>query len=228
MRHIPLPLITLIFMAACGQPNTAGNSPQKKDSLPATKDSTADDTTHYTFSHADEYSNERGVTSADLNTFIPAGYSILDKVSGDLNRDSFPDVILILRRNGEDTIKVDTALKRPLLILTGQPDSSLKLAARNDNAVLCYYCGGPIGDPYQETIIKKGYFSLEFYGGNADRWARTITFKYVPADSSWYLHKDGIDSFNGLSDNPKHHVKIRSEKDFGKLPFTRFNAETDQ
>ena len=243
MRHIRLPLISLrlplislILLAACGQPNTTGNPPQKQDNLPATKDSSATDTTHYTFAHADESSTHSDedptkpsiTLSANLKTFVPAGYSALDTAGGDLNRDSFPDIILILRRTGEDTINVDSAIKRPLLILTGQPDGSLKLAARNDNAVLCYHCGGAMGDPYQETVIKKGYFSLEFYGGAADRWARTITFKYVSADSSWYLHKDSHDSFNATDEHAKHTIRVRSEKDFGKLPFTQFNADPVQ
>ena len=227
MRTIHVSLISLILLAACGQPNTTGKTSQKHDSLPAAKDSSTKDTTHYTFVHADDYADKPSITLPPaLAALIPSGYSILDTANGDLNRDSYPDMIIIAKKNGEDSLDMEIAGQRPLLILTGQPDGSLKLAARNDNVVLCYRCGGALGDPYQETIIKKGYFSLEYYGGANERWSRIVTFKYSPADSSWYLHKVSEDSFLASDSNPKHTLNTWSEKELGVISFTGFNSDT--
>lgn len=159
-----------------------------------------------------------------LSQFIPQGYAILDTANGDLNLDQYPDVIMILKKNGEDSTSdvVNHPEKRPLLILTGQADKSYKLAARSDNAVYCVNCGGSMGDPYQDVVINKGYFSIEHYGGSSWRWTRTITFKYSPSDNYWYLHKDGGDSFNA-SDPDKVKTTVKTTKNFGKVPFYKFD-----
>jgi hypothetical protein len=220
-------LIGFSLLSACGQ-----HASSKLQADTTTKDSSADeDTTHYTFARSDTNAtsclHDPIAVTPDLVPFIPVGYAILDAITGDLNRDSIPDMILILKRLDEDSLSKisDTDIQRPLLILIGQPDRSYKLAARNDSAVDCVKCGGPIGDPYQETVIKNGYFSNEYYGGGWHRWSRTVTFKYVKADSAWYLHKDGHLDFAAvdIDSTEKDTTYVYSEKDFGKIPFTRFS-----
>jgi hypothetical protein len=155
---------------------------------------------------------------------VPKGYTTLYVVSGDLNLDQYADMIVVLNKEGEDTTSdvVDHPEKRPLLIFTGGANNTYTLAARNDNAVYCVNCGGVMGDPFMQVVIKKGYFSVEHYGGSAWRWTRTITFKYLPADKYWYLHKDGGDSFHA-ADPDKVTTKVRTTKDFGKVPFDKFD-----
>ena len=229
MRCTLLSLISLILLAACGQPN-ATSQPTKKDSAPISgtpASRASEDTTNDLLVHADDYADNPRITlPSALATLIPSGYSLLDTARGDLNRDSFPDLIIIAKKNGEDTLDMQGTVQRPLLILTGQPDGSLKLAARNDNVVLCSRCGGALGDPYQQTVIKKGYFSLEYYGGSGERWNRIVTFKYSPADSSWYLHKVSEDSYQSTQSNPKHTISTWSEKELGVIPFIKFNSDT--
>ncbi|HTI92361.1 MAG TPA: hypothetical protein VL727_17320 [Puia sp.] len=229
MRSIHISLISLILLAACGQPNASGKSPQKQDSTPISDSLTSkapEDTSHYTFAHADDYEDRMPINlPPSLANLVPKGYSVLDTASGDLNLDSLPDMILILHRTDEAASNSDlTTSQRPLLILTGQPDHSLKLATQNNNAVLCRQCGGQMGDPYQRTVIKKGYFSLEFYGGAAERWEEIITFKYAPTDSTWYLHKFSKTTFDAADEKARHNTDIISEKDFGKISFNEFNA----
>jgi hypothetical protein len=77
-------------------------------------------------------------------------------------------------------------------------------------------------------VIKNGYFSIEHYGGSAERWTRTITFKYSTTDSSWYLHKDGHESFSAVDENAKKTTKIYTVKDFGKVKFTDFDIYKDR
>lgn len=177
------------------------------------------------FSQSSVSMNEK---QGGIEKFIPEGYTLLDSATCDLNLDPYPDILLVLKKRGEDSISnvVDYTVIRPLLILIGQADKQFKLAARNDNAVYCVNCGGMMGDPYMGVVIKKGYFSIEHYGGSAWRWTRIITFKYSTADKNWYLHKDGGDSYH-TSDPDKVETKIRTTKEFGKIAFDKFDIYSD-
>lgn len=163
-----------------------------------------------------------------IEKFIPEGYTLLDSATGDLNLDPYPDILLVLKKSGEDSISnvVDYTVKRPLLILIGQADKQFKLSARNDNAVYCVNCGGMMGDPYMGIVIKKGYFSIEHYGGSAWRWTRIITFKYSTADKNWYLHKDGGVYYH-TTEPDKMETNIKTTKEFGKIAFDKFDIYSD-
>lgn len=160
----------------------------------------------------------------ELLKFIPTNYSILDTLSGDLNLDKKMDYILVLKKEGEDTLSdvVNIPEKRPLLILLREESGKLKLVGRNDNTVYCFDCGGMMGDPYMGITIKNGYFSVEHYGGSGWRWRRIITYKFSKKKSEWFLHKDVSESFHA-TDPEKIEYKIRSKKDFGLVKFEDFD-----
>jgi hypothetical protein len=158
--------------------------------------------------------------------FILDGYEELGTEEGDLNKDAYPDVVLALKMIGETDVPdpYDNPAKRPLLLLLGQPDGSLELAARNDNVVLCQACGGVFGDPWNGITIKDGYFSIEHYGGSNWRWTRIITFKWSEKDNEWLLHKDGGVSYH-TSDPDKMKEEVKTVKDFGVVPFGKYKYE---
>ncbi|WP_374949940.1 hypothetical protein [Mucilaginibacter sp.] len=161
---------------------------------------------------------------ADLKGFIPKGYVALNLTKGNLNRDVYPDAVMVLYKKGEEKTSDVTSHpeKRPLLLLLGQADNTYKLAARSDNAVYCVDCGGQMGDPFTDITIKNGYFSVEHYGGAAQRWSRIVTFKFSPADKKWFLYKDGTEYFDAT--NPgKITSEVETVKNFGKVPFQKFN-----
>jgi len=161
---------------------------------------------------------------AVLKKFVPKGYQALNMTKGDLNLDAYPDVIMVLKKIGEEETTDDSEHpeKRPLLILIGQPDKSYKLAARSENTVYCYKCGGIMGDPFSGITIKKGYFTVEHFGGSAWRWTRFVTYKYSASDKNWYLHKDGHESYHATEPD-KGKTTTYTVKDFGKVPFTQFD-----
>jgi hypothetical protein len=159
-----------------------------------------------------------------LEQFIPKGYSVLNSTLGNLNLDEYDDMILVLKKDGEDTTSnvIEHPEKRPLLILIGQSGNVFKMVSKSNNVVYCEDCGGMMGDPFSGITIKNGYFSAEHYGGSNWRWTRIITFKYSASDKKWYLHKDGTDSFH-TSDPDKMETKILTTKDFGKVLFEDFD-----
>lgn len=165
----------------------------------------------------------------DISKFIPDSYAILDAVYGDLNLDKKEDLILVLKKNGEDTLSdvVDNPEKRPLLILLSDMDNKLHLVKRNDNTVYCIDCGGMMGDPYMGITIKNGYFSVEHYGGSAWRWTRIITYKYSKVDKDWLLHKDGSEGFH-IGEPDTIWRSVETSKDFGKVKFEDFDIYNEK
>lgn len=222
-----------ILLFACGdqQKPAVGQETANKDSIDIAAASVKADEYYAEDSTKKEPASAVEVKSlsSSLAAFILPGYSVLDTATGDLNLDAYPDALLILKKDGEEKTSnyPDSAALRPLIVLLGQADKSYKQAVRNDKVVLCVDCGGMMGDPYQLAVIKKGYFSIEHYGGSAWRWSRTITFKYNAGDSTWYLHKDGGDSYHS-SDPDKVTTKVRTTKDFGQVRFDRFDVYEEQ
>ncbi|MDF2192867.1 hypothetical protein [Paraflavitalea sp. CAU 1676] len=227
----PFVLICTLVVSACSDHPSAGVA--KKDSTIHRADTLKKDSTLASESGDAISPLGREVLSGldqRILSFVPAGYSVIDTCSGDLNLDQYGDMLVVLKENDEATKAKDVegeTIKRPMLVLLGQPDGTYNQVARNDNAVYCVSCGGVMGDPYQQLAIKQGYFSVEHYGGSAWRWTRVITFKYSPADSTWLLHKDGGESYH-TSDPDKVTQKVRTVKDFGKVPFTAFDIYKDQ
>lgn len=164
-----------------------------------------------------------------LKEFIPSGYVALNAESGDLNLDSIPDAILVIKKPDEkDTSDVvDHPTKRPLLVLIGEGNNKYKLAARNDDVVLCVDCGGVFGDPFEGISIKNGVFSVEHYGGSAWRWTKIITFKYTAKDKNWILSRVGSDSYHA-SDPNKVKTTIKTAKNFGKVLFEKYDGYKDE
>lgn len=162
--------------------------------------------------------------SQSLGSFVPKNYAILDTVSGDLNLDAYPDMVMILNiRSETDTSDAD----RPLLILEGISKGKYKLAGRNDHIVFCASCGGVFGDPYQAVTIEKGSFSVMHYGGSTIRWTQNITFSYQAATGKFILHCDTGESFNAT--NPGKVKKIKNQKEnWDKVSFEEFRYNGDE
>ncbi|MFN3405317.1 MAG: hypothetical protein ACK40G_14550 [Cytophagaceae bacterium] len=219
-----LPLFFIVFCFSCKQ-----SSKDQTEEVVVTEEAAVDSTTLPSgFSHVPYKETVQGL-SGSLMKFVPENYLVLDTATGDLNLDTIPDMILVLKRNDEETTSdvSENPAKRPLLILIGQADNTFKLAAKNENTVYCIDCGGMMGDPYMSITIKKGYFSVEHHGGSAWRWTRIITYKYSPEDNYWYLHKDGHESFH-TGDPEKVTTKILTKKDFGVLKFDEFDIYKEE
>lgn len=151
--------------------------------------------------------------------FIPNGFSILDSASGDINLDGIDDIVLILRRNYEQD-NSDTI--RPLLLLEGNKTGQFTLISRNDSVVMCMECGGVFGDPYNSIIIKKGYFSIEHFGGSNLRWTRSIAFKFNLKTKQFVLRRDVSFSWH-VSDPNKQTKNTTNKQDFNHLQFSQFS-----
>lgn len=149
-----------------------------------------------------------------IRQLAPLGWDIMDTATGDLNRDQYLDMLMIIR-DEQDSI-------RDLLILVGDPENDFTLAERNDSVVLCYLCGGVTGDPYMRMVIKNGYFTVEHYGGSSIRWSRYITFKYRDSEQTWYLHREAGEVYNINLESAEEQY-VEREDEYGKLKFVDYN-----
>lgn len=159
-----------------------------------------------------------------IRRVLPGGYAVLGMAKGDLNHDALPDWLVVLHRPDEQKTSdvIDHPTKRPLLVFVGGAGGTYALAARSDNAVYCVDCGGIMGDPFMGLAIKKGYFTVEHYGGSAQRWTRFVTFKYDPAARTWLLHRDGHEHFDAT--DPEHGTTTATTaKTFGRVPLAKFD-----
>jgi hypothetical protein len=167
----------------------------------------------------------------DLSGFIPEGYVVLDSVRGHLNGDAYLDMLLLLTVN-ESADSFEWA-KRPLLILTGDEEGKLQLAAKNDKVVYSGDSGGMLGDPYQEISIEKGCFTVFHYGGSRWRWEVETTFCYSDTAKNWYLEKDYHHGYYLYVDEDEEkkedddNVITKTTKDFGVIAFDKYDIYAD-
>jgi hypothetical protein len=91
--------------------------------------------------------------------------------------------------------------------------------------VLCKGCGRIFGDPYDGITIRKGYFSIEHYGGSSWRWTRIITFKYDLKSRNFKLHKDAGVSYHNTEEDMKFDPIINNKDRYGKQLFTEFRND---
>lgn len=164
------------------------------------------------------------ILPAELKPFLIPGHEVLDFVTGDLNGDKRQDLILILKRAGEDTL-LEEDYPRPLFLLLRQTTGQLKQVLRNDKAILCRRCGGVFGDPYQQTDISNNGFSFYFYGGSAWRWTYQFDFAWKPGLNNWMLVREIRGGFN--ADDPEMKMKETTIKveELGTIPISSFNSE---
>lgn len=164
---------------------------------------------------------------ANILKFVPAGYSILEFNKGDLNIDHIEDAILVLNKNGEDsTSTIENPVKRNLLILIGQSDSTYVLNSQNENAVYYYGFDANFKEAFVGLRIEKGRFVIEHYGGFAKRWGRTTTFEYNSSANNWFLLEDEYSVMDATDqDEPNKVISERklTSKKFGAIMFGKFN-----
>lgn len=117
-----------------------------------------------------------------IDSFIPKGYILFDKIYGDINKNSINDCVLIIKGTDKANIIVDTSGKsidynRRGLVILFRKNNSYEIAMKN---LKCFSSenedGGNYFAPELSIEIKNGNLMLHYSHGRYGYWF--YTFKY--------------------------------------------------
>lgn len=154
------------------------------------------------------------------------GYALESFTKGDINQDRRPDFIAVFRTLAPtDTLGGEASYSRRVALILNKGWPTVALAAYNDTVLDCTECGGGgVGDPYQQTAIKGGYFSFESLYGACRKTYVVTTFRYSKTEHNWFLHKVGQDDDD--CNNPEAPVRHQEQtvRNFGKVSFEEYEG----
>ena len=163
---------------------------------------------------------------ADVLPFVEAGTKAIAVEKSDLNGDGREDFILVLEKEKPARDADDFPVgQRPLLILLRGADGKLTVSKRNDRVVMCSQCGGVFGDPFEGVIAGRNTFSVEHYGGSAERWKFSYQFNYSRVDKTWQLVRVQEIHYHTSNPNGGTDKIYRPPKNFGKIDIANFDPE---
>jgi hypothetical protein len=153
--------------------------------------------------------------SDEVRGAIGRSFTIRDYTVGNLNNDGLDDIVVIAEPE-------NTEASRSVLLFINRGNNTFVIQGTNNTIVDCIACGGGgVGDPYQQTVIKNGYFSIELLYGANTKDAFTITFKHDKNSGNWLLHKYTQTTYN--STDPGNATTTEPEKDlYGKVTFEEY------
>ena len=121
-----------------------------------------------------------------ITDFIPKGYKLFEKISGDLNKDGLEDCVLIIKATRKDGFERDYEGKlidrnrRGIIVLFSE-EKGYKVAVKNYN---CFSSenedGGNYFSPELGVIIKDSKLYLHYYHGRYGYWE--YCFRYQNLD----------------------------------------------
>lgn len=115
--------------------------------------------------------------------FAPKGWVVEEEVTGDLNGDSKPDVVvkLIEDKPAEDKDGIPLERYRALLVLLRTDGGKLRRAATADRLLMCTTCGGMLSDPSGANVqveITKGVIVIDQLRGSREAVNTTLRFRH--------------------------------------------------
>ena len=112
---------------------------------------------------------------------IPDNYSIVDSISGDLDKDSINELVVAYNVGPENEID---GVPRELIIYKLENDKWIEWK-KSAQALYGSRDGGMMGDPYGEMEIRNGILHISQNGGSSWKWG--FTDKYCFQDGEFYL-----------------------------------------
>lgn len=112
---------------------------------------------------------------------IPDNYSVLDSVSGDLDKDSIAELVVVYNKGSENEID---GVPRELIIYKLENNKWTEWK-KSDQSLYRSRDGGMMGDPFGGIEIKNGILLISQNGGSSWKWG--FTDKYRFQDGEFYL-----------------------------------------
>lgn len=151
---------------------------------------------------------------------VPKGHRMVDSTAGPLMGPDAHGTILIteaLRSFPRD----DSGYEPRSVVLVAVSAEGQTRVGRNDRIVPCATCGGIAGDPYADTVISNGRFTIVIAGGSRERWSAQYTFAYDPDAQRFVLERANRSVVDTLTD--AHAQSDQDPQDFGVIAFDDFD-----
>lgn len=120
---------------------------------------------------------------------IPANYSIVDTVTGDLDNDNYDELVVAYNT---ELLKENESVPRELIIYKLE-NGEWAIWKKSTQALMGSKDGGMMGDPFEEIEITKGTLLIIQSGGSSWKWRQTDKYRYQ--DGEFYLI--GFSSYYG-------------------------------
>lgn len=126
-------------------------------------------------------------TGKRINDFVPANWTILSNIPGDLNNDNIPDAAIVLQY--KDSIlfansEADTVTTQPrmlIILFKNSTGNNYRLMEQNHSIIL-NHDNANMDDPFEEMSITKGILNLKFrffmYAGSWSAGTTAYKFRY--------------------------------------------------
>lgn len=154
-----------------------------------------------------------------MDSIAMEGYFVVEKKKHDLNEDTFIDEIIVLGNNEDiDPQNPDTKIA-PIIILLNQKNKKYEIL-KNERIYPNNY-----GDMFKKLEVKNHLFTVELFNEIPDKYTieKYITFSYREKSKDIILLK--YEENINWNDGTQQHI-LYTEKDFGKVLFQDFNANT--
>jgi len=111
--------------------------------------------------------------SPGQDIFHPSGLYSMAEASGDLDKDGFPEKVIVY--DTHDT--TDNGTIRELWIFK-RNNGIWQVWTKSRNAILKSEEGGMMGDPFGDVQIKNGVLNISFSGGSSWKWNHTDRYRF--------------------------------------------------
>ena len=126
-----------------------------------------------------------GEYGTSLESFIPNGWNLIKKATGDLNNDGLEDIAGVIEYNKPYNKSALEKAPPRILFIALREKNGYRLSIQTEKAILKADQGGVWGDPFESISVNRGSLLIKFYGGSNYRWAYNYRFSYQNA--SWNL-----------------------------------------
>lgn len=113
----------------------------------------------------------------------PENYTIVDSVSGDLDKDGMNE--LVVAYNTPEEVEDSTGDFIREIIIYKMTKGEWKVWKSSRQALYSSRGGGMMGDPFEEMTIYKGILQISHFGGSSWKWGHTDKYRFQ--DNEFYL-----------------------------------------
>ena len=132
------------------------------------------------------------------NSFIPKGWKLEEKTTGDLNGDKLADSILQIKKDGEGAEAEDEENDRMLLILFKTSSGNYTKAAESNKIIRCSSCGGMLGGGTANISVKKGILLIDQMYGSRSGVNYLHRLRYEKSSKRFRLIGEDVNEFDRL------------------------------